>query len=1311
MITRPQTRRRSVGVSLIATLVIGFVAQAWLFAQSPLPSASGVPVPLPAGARRRMVFAFDQSASMDRLDPDRLRVEGVRKLLFGLGPADTVAMVVFGGGPTRVAVPLSAATDATIGSILREAVGSMVADGPIDLNGALKSALRMLPPDDGVVSSVVLVSSARFPEGADVDSARSTLRRSANKYINAGVDIYVIALGPYADQAQGLAAGVRNRPDAFEVETGNGLPPIFGKILARAQGYGKRPALARLDPDSPTVSKQMLDETIKVAPYTELLQIDVVSEADEAGVIGFSMGLVNPAGETVLPMFQGRGNVFFRIPWPMHGDWRYQVVPERKARITHQVITDNGLKIVNYCPAVVEFAKGIPLYFAVLTPQGPVEKDTFKIGESSYQFARAEVTFLAPDGTSKTIQAKLQGRQADYPGEYMIKTWRGEQVGAYDVDIAIYLRRERDLKGELYEMHNLAPITIEVVDDRMQLPVVSLASVNPIAVDPTRPINLVDAAGRAPALDFYAEVLELGAGSPSPFMLGRTIVARVERGEGYKLGSAAGLAELTGRVRTVDKSSVLLNPDTTVAKRVQYGFPTVTTPGKDRIVFDKAGYYKVSLVNGPTYRVDPARASVVRQVGDEPLSFSALVMLAIGGLISVFGGAIYLLIEWGKVDLAPRRAPELPDEVLIEDEETFATFTDVFDENLFDMPQNIPLEIAVFEQGMLTNHTFFDTEELSENYIVRVIRGSAYINGSPVTDDFDLPMRPEDQFQMGDFKARIQGIEEPHLVIQFMVEEVGDSTVIHVITESGVNRWTITSNPDKRTPPQPGESLTLNFTEQDELFIARDEGLEYETPMDIALFHESVGAPHAKFTKRTYLNGSVGYGIEAIRGSVYVNDNRIEPGEAVEEFRPGTTLRIGRFLFKFTWEQGPDAQYPVMEVIEAPEPIPLALADGSDVTDDALAAGGGGDEDDVEEALDALFADTDSDDEDADGDDTPAAELDALEEDGSESPDAVSAEAPDVSAEDPSDEASDDLDALMNDADATELDELDVLLTGDDAEAEAEGLDDMLAASASDEAPAVEDAPGADEEPSDVVSATGDEPVEDDAPAVEETSDLDDLMADSVDEAASPDDDDESSTGNEPSESAVADATGDAPSLEALVGETQGDDAGPDADSQEEAPQVEDAGEAVDAETGLPTAARFAEQLRDDWDAAERSEVALSVILVDAGRIETDGEDSAAVQVASVLTGEFGAAGTLAHAGENLFALLLTSVPLDEAIEVAGLVQTALRDALPASAEQITLGVSERRGSRAEDAESYVQSLREAMDEGVAAGQNFVVYG
>lgn len=1189
-----------------------------------------------------MVFVLDQSASMDRLDPQRLRVQGVRKLLHGLAPGDTTGLVVF-GDDVRVAVPLAAATDANIGAILREAGTASAADGSIDLNRVMTAALTALPRDaDGTISSVVLITSARFAEGVDVDAMTTKLRRSTYKFAKAGIDLYVIAIGPYSDQAQALASVIKRRSDQFEIETGNGLPPIFGKILAQAQGYGQRPLLARLDPAEEVLSKKMLDETVHVAPYTELLQIDVVSEADAAGVIGFSMALVNPAGEEVDPSFVGNGNAFFRIPWPMHGEWRYQVLPERKARITHQVITDNGLKIVNYCPAVVEIATGVPLYFGVLTPHGQAEQGKFKVGEVSYQFARAVVTFVAPDGTSNQIQATLQDRKAQYPGEYKISSWRGELVGAYDVDVAIYLRKDENLDGDLFEMHNLAPITIEVVGDRNLLPVVSLASVNPIALDPTHPIPLMDADGRAPELDFYAEVLDLGVGSPSPFMLGRTITARVERGEGYKLSAAAGPAELTGRIRTVGASSVLLEPDTTVARRVQYAFPTLTTSARDKIFFDTAGYYKVRIVDGPTYRVDPTRASVVRQVGDEPLSFSALVMLAIGGLIAVGAGAIYLLIEWGKVDLAPRGAVEYEDEVLIEDEEKFETFTDVFDENLFDMPQNIPLEIAVFEHGLLTNHTFFDTEERSENYIVKVIRGSAYINGSPVTDDFDLHMRPEDQFQVGDFKAGIQGIEEPHLVIQFLVEDVGESTVIHVITESGVNRWTITSTPEKRRPPQPGESLTINFTERDELFISRDEGLDADAPMDIALFHESVGTPHAKLTKQTYLNGSVGYGIEAIRGSVYVRDRRLEPGEAVEEFAPGTTLKIGRFTFKYGWEQGPDAQYPVMEVIEAPDPTPMALADTtSDITADAAGPMGG--ETSADEALDALFADADGAEEaeeDIEGpaEDGDATDLDALVE-------------------------ADDLDALI--ADSDELADLDALLT--DADDDAESLDDLLAAPAEDEAGDVEDAPDADEE----------------------ASDSDALIADDSSDAVDLD--------------ISAEPTGEAPSLDALVGDSPGQEA----ETTEEAPPVEEPTGAVDSTTGLLAADGFVERLREDWDAAEEADVAMSVILVDVGRVDPE----SSTEVAAMLSGEFGAAGMLAHAGDDLFALLLTSVPLDEAIEVAGLVQTALRSAFPASADEITLGVSERRGSRAEDADSYIRSLREAMDEGVAAGQNFVVYG
>ncbi|MEO2004747.1 MAG: hypothetical protein ABGY41_11675, partial [Candidatus Poribacteria bacterium] len=57
------------------------------------------------------------------------------------------------------------------------------------------------------------------------------------------------------------------------------------------------------------------------------------------------------------------------------------------------------------------------------------------------------------------------------------------------------------------------------------------------------------------------------------------------------------------------------DPDPTVARRVRYAFPVAATRGLDRIYLEQPGYYRVHIVEGPTYRVDPNRASVIRHVG------------------------------------------------------------------------------------------------------------------------------------------------------------------------------------------------------------------------------------------------------------------------------------------------------------------------------------------------------------------------------------------------------------------------------------------------------------------------------------------------------------------------------------------------------------------------------------------------------------------------------------------------------------------------------------------------------------------------
>ncbi len=108
-------------------------------------------------------------------------------------------------------------------------------------------------------------------------------------------------------------------------------------------------------------------------------------------------------------------------------------------------------------------------------------------------------------------------------------------------------------------------------------------------------------------------------------MLGRAIYARVERGDGYELVEGAAPDDLlnathethvrlTGSHPVSPSPSVVLMPDMTAARRVRYAFPTLATSSRERIYLMLPGYYRVELLEGPTYRVDPTRREAVRHV-------------------------------------------------------------------------------------------------------------------------------------------------------------------------------------------------------------------------------------------------------------------------------------------------------------------------------------------------------------------------------------------------------------------------------------------------------------------------------------------------------------------------------------------------------------------------------------------------------------------------------------------------------------------------------------------------------------------------
>ena len=459
-----------------------------------------------AETRRRVVFALDQSKHMAQLDPQRLRVQGIHKLLQALGPADAVGFIQFHGA-TQTSISPAPAASVGVESIGEAASADSAATVSTDLQGALGAALAMAGDgSDGVLRTVILISSARTEKGEDIDVATADLRRSVDSYAEAGVTLYAIAFGPFSDRARALASMLARDPNLALIENGNGLPAAFGDILTRLQGHGKRPRIARLDPDAGSHEERELDQAIRIAPHTEMLQLDVTSQADPSGVIPFSIALVDSSGALVPPTWTGVGNAFYRIAHPMQGEWRYIVTPDRRGRITHHVVTDVGLKIVHYYPSVVERGKDIPLHFSVFTPHGAPTSDAFGLGGFTYKIVGADVTFVAPNGRSEIVSAEHQDRQSPFAGEFTIADWQGDMAGAYDVDIVVYLTRERRPDADIFTLRNHDPISIRVVDDRGQLPLVALASVTPRA-GRDAPIPLEDAQGRAHLMAFTAEVL------------------------------------------------------------------------------------------------------------------------------------------------------------------------------------------------------------------------------------------------------------------------------------------------------------------------------------------------------------------------------------------------------------------------------------------------------------------------------------------------------------------------------------------------------------------------------------------------------------------------------------------------------------------------------------------------------------------------------------------------------------------------------------------------------------------------------------
>lgn len=897
--------------------VIGglFFAVGWLLrAQTPEPDASGADQ-VPTWTESDVVFLLDASPTMDAVDAPKRRLEGIRKCLAAFGEHDRVAFMRI-ASTIETVVPLTPVSEANrplLEAHARTATTTVsTSSGELTRGVQEASALLESAGRRNVMRSIVLVTSTALPDSALSNEIefRTVLLRILDTLRAAGNTLHVVSVGKGATYGEkwGNLVGKKFH---YSVARSEELVAAFSALLAKIQ------AIYHVEKQSDLPVGKALIEEITVPPQVEYLQLDVYTVPDASGAVPLSLTLTDPDGAVVPPRLRSSENAFYRLEKPKPGLWKYQATGARPSQVRQLIGINSGLQVIPYYPSVVLVREKVPLVFGVRAPDGPVKRANFRIGGRSYRIVSAEIKVIPPGGTSRKLPPPERERKRSSPmaGEFVTE-WSPSKTGEHTLQTLVRFRRGEE-KYLIVDTRK-----IRVTDNPKEVPLVALRAPEggvllPIGDPKTDGSRYVE---------IIAQVVEAGSVTPSPYMLGRFLEAEVEYSpslvvpendtEPYRLGSKRKPLGLQ------KNGTVRLLTDMTIAGTVQYAFPGRSA--LERIYLERPGYYRVALKSSGAYRLDKARTSVILRAGSGDMKPELLALLIGGGLIALAGATFYVLLERGV--LAPREVVGTPvvDELL--ETEQF-TFVDALGEDAFNVPLVIPYEIALYEGGILANHTYLEHEALiGAEYVVKVRHGETRLNGAPLSESLDIHMMPGDIFTIGKFSALIVGIETPVLVIQFQVKERGGYQFINAITEGGHFRWTLTAPQSGRIPPQAGTVLQLDFTKREDMLIGRDEGFASARPTDIPLYHSSVGEPHAQLKKLQFLKGAIGYGITAIKGVVYVGEQRLPPGTSIEDFPPGTVLGIGKFKVKLTWPTlGKESLLPQLEVLEAPSPEEMPL--------------------------------------------------------------------------------------------------------------------------------------------------------------------------------------------------------------------------------------------------------------------------------------------------------------------------------------------------------------------------------------------------
>ena len=188
------------------------------------------------GAARDVVIVVDGSASMDRSSggntPRALAVDWARRFVAGLGPGDSVAVLVAGDRVRPVVDPPSfdhPKVAATLGDLLKNP-----ARGASDLPAALAEAFRVLEKGRNPVSEVVLLTDSQRTAWRPGETARWTLVRDLHRRLAVAPRVWAATFGPATPASDDAPDGALGAATVSRALVTPGLPLTVSTELTNA---------------------------------------------------------------------------------------------------------------------------------------------------------------------------------------------------------------------------------------------------------------------------------------------------------------------------------------------------------------------------------------------------------------------------------------------------------------------------------------------------------------------------------------------------------------------------------------------------------------------------------------------------------------------------------------------------------------------------------------------------------------------------------------------------------------------------------------------------------------------------------------------------------------------------------------------------------------------------------------------------------------------------------------------------------------------------------------------------------------------